>query len=268
MSEKTSFLLRVQTDEDRIAVIKLLGDTFKVSPEFCMWKHELNPYFDPSLSRVAVDGKQVVGCHFWLPQNLKISNSLSVRAALGEGLAVSTSHKGRGIAKALVASENQVLENKNFVMSFGFIPAAELVKHVHGPQLGLVSLPTSTIVCTKYFDCSKIKEKVQLMNRIVDSDQKIREKLANLKVNVLFHLRGFPPFVIKIGPSTIDMEEDLTHFDVKVQSDLTRLDLVRSKRKMLTLIKSLFMRQLRINGSLRNIIKLYSILELLKLLFA
>lgn len=247
-------------------MMKLLDNTFKTSNEFWVWKYELNPHFNASLARVAVKDRQVVGCAFWLPRNLKICNSMSVRAALGADLAVCARHKGHGIGKALVASENEVLENKNVVMSYGFVPP-ELVKHIHGPQIGLVRVSTSTITCKKYLDSSKIREKVQLMNRIVDSDQDLQTKLANLKINVLFRLRGMRTFVIKMGPDMIDVEEDLTGSDVKVECDLTPLDLFRSKRRMCTLIKALLTRKIKISGSLRDIIKLYSVLELIKLLF-
>jgi len=267
MSEESRYSFRVLTDEDRIGVMKLLGDTSKMSIEFWMWKYELNPDFDPSLARVAINNREVVGCAFWLPRNLKICNSISVRAALGADLAVYANHKGQGIGKALIASENEVLENKGMVMSYGFV-LPELVMHIHGPQIGLVGVPTSTIVCKKYLDCSKVREKVQLMNLIVDSDQNTRAKLANLKINVLFRLRGQPQFVIKMSPDIIDVEEDdLACSDVKVKCDLTLLDLVQSKRRMFTLVKALLTRKMRISGSLRNIIKLYSILELIKLLF-
>jgi len=265
MPKESRYSLRILTDRDRIGVMKLLGDTFKMSNESWVWKYELNPDFDPSFAMVAVNNEQVVGCAFWLPRNIKISNSMSVRAALGADLAVSTSHKGHGIGKALIASENEVLENKNVVMSSGFVPP-ELVKHIHGPQIGLVGVPTSTIVCKKYLDCSKIREKVQLMNGMVDSDQNMRAKLANLHMSVLFRLRGRPLFVIKIGPGMIGVQEDLTDPDVKVECDLTYLDLVRSKRRIIILIKALLTRKIRINGSLRNIMKLYSILELIKVL--
>lgn len=266
MPEESRYSFGVLTDEDRIGVMKLLDHTFKMSNELWMWKYELNPDFDKSLARVAVNNRQVVGCAFWLPRNLKICNSISVRAALGADLAVYANHKGHGIGKALIASEDEVLENKGVVMSYGFVQP-ELVKHIHSPQIGLVSVPTSTIVCRKYLDCSNVRVKVQLMNRIVHSDQNLRAKLANLKINVLFRLRGQHPFVIKIGPDKIDVEEnDLACSDVKVECDLTHLDLVRSKRRIFTLIKALLTRKMGISGSLRNIVKLYSILELVKLL--
>lgn len=267
MPEESPYSFRVLTDEDRIGVMKLLGHIFKMSNELWTWKYEVNPDFDKSLARVAVNNRQVVGCAFWLPRNLKICNSISVRAALGADLAVYSNHKGHGIGKALISSENEVLENKGVVMSYGFIQP-ELFKHIHSPQIGLVGVPTSTIVCRKYLDCSNIRVKVQVMNRIVGSDQKMRAKLANFKINVLFRLRGQRPFVIKMGPDKIEVEEDdLTCSDMKVECDLTHLDLVRSKRRMLTLIKALLTRKIRISGSLRNIINLYSILELVKVLF-
>ena len=268
MSEGCQYQIRVLEEKDRAKLKKLLSDTFKMSDEFFAWKYDSNPDFDQSLVVVAVNCGEVVGCNNWMPRNLKISRSLSVRAALGADLAVHRNHRGRGLAKPLIASENTILEDKNIVMSYGFIDA-KLVEHVHGPLIGLVEVPTSTTVYKKYLNLSHIREKVIEMNRIVKSDEEIKRKLAGLDVSVLFRLRGVPPFTMRIGPDEICLEENnLTNPNLKVECDMARLDLVRSKRKTLALIKTLLTRKIRIKGSMRDAIKLYRLSELLGILFA
>jgi len=263
MSEESQYQIRVLPEKPRAERIKLLVDTFKMSNEFLEWKYELNPDFDRSLVVVAMNSGQVVGCASWLPRTLKISKSLSVRAALGADLAVHRDHRGRGLAKLLIASENTFLEEKNIVMSYGFA-SSELVEHVHGPLIGLVEMPTDTIVYKKYLNPSEIGEKVAKMNRIVESDEKIKRKIAGLDLVVLFHLRGMPEFTIRIGPNAISLlKNDLTQPDLKVESAITFFDLFKSKKRTLALVRALLTRKIRIKGSLRDTLKLYSLSKLL-----
>lgn len=269
MRAKPQFSFRVFTNEDQNGVIKLLSETFKMSNEFWTWKYALNPNFDPSLAMVAINKNQVVGCAFWLPRNLRISQSTSARVALGADLAVDSDYKGQGIGTALIASENKILENKNVVMSYGFVEP-DLVKHIHGPQIGLVSVPTSTIMYKRYLNCSKVREKSLLLNRIVDSDEKMRAKLRKMNLRVLLRLKGMPPFVVKLGPDRIDVEEDdLTNPDIKVECDSTFLALmVKSKRRTFRLVKSLLLRRIKIKTSnLGSALKLYTTLKLLQSFF-
>jgi len=267
MSEAFQYQVRVLTEEDKDKVMKLLGDTFKMSDEFLAWKYDSNPDFDQSLVVVAVNCGQVVGCMNWLTRSLKISKSLSVKAALGADLAVHENHRGQGLAKPLIASENAILKDKNIVMSYGFIDP-RLVEHLHGPLLGLVEVPTSTTVYKKYLNLSEIREKVERMNKIAKSNEEIKRKVANLDMSVLFHLRGMPPFIIQIRQGVVTIEkDDVTGSDVKIICDLTPLALARSRNMILTLITALLMRKIKISGSLTKIIRLSTAFNLLRSLF-
>lgn len=267
---RTTYQVRALTKKDRAELTKLmkiLSDTFKMSDEHLTWKYSLNPDFDQSLVVVAVNHGQVAGGASWLPRKLKISKSLSVKAALGADLAVHRNYRGRGLAKPLIASENTVLENKNIVMSYGFIDP-RLVEHVHRPLIGLVEVPTSTTVYKKYLNLSEIRKKMVDMNLSAKSDEEIKRKLAGLNMSVLFRLRGMPQFTIRISSNEIHMEEnDLQDTDLKVECDLTLSELFKSKRRTLALIKALLTRKLKIKGSLRGAIKLYSLSKLLGILF-
>jgi len=267
MSEASEYEIRALAKKDRAKFMKLLNDSFKMSDEFLAWKYNSNPSFDQSLVVVAVNRGQVVGGASWLPRSLKISKSLSVRAALGADLAVDRNHRGRGLAKPLIASENTVLENKNIIMSYGLIDP-KLVEHVHGPLIGLVEVHTSTTVYKKYLNLSEIRKKVVDMNRIAQSDKEIKKKLEEFDMNVLFRLRGVPLFTIRMSFEEICLEENnLKDADLKVECDLTPSELFKSKRKTLALFKALLTRKIRIKGSLRDAIKLYSLSELLRILF-
>lgn len=267
MSEASKYQIRVFAESDKTELMKLVGDTFKMSDEFLVWKYDLNPDFDRSLVVVAVNCGKVVGCVIWLPRSLKISKSLSVTANLGADMVVNRNHRGQGLAKSLVASGNTILEGKSSVMSYGFIDR-KLAEHVHGPVLGLVEVPTSTIVYKKYLNLSEIREKVEGRNRIAKSREEMRRRLVDMDMSVSFRLRGIPPFMIKMGQDTIAVEEDdLSGSDVKVECDLTLLALARSKNMALTLITAVLMRKIRISGSLTKIIRLCTAFNLLKALF-
>lgn len=267
MPEKPQYQIRVFAEKDRVDLMKLLSDTFKMSSDFLVWKYDLNPDFDESLIIIAVNQGQVVGCMNWLPRSLKISKSSTVRAALGADLAVHRNHRGRGLAKPLIASENTILKGKNIIMSYGYIDP-QLVKRVHGPLLGLVEVPTSTIVYKKYLTLANIRRKILEMNEAAKSGEETERKLARVRMSVLFRLRGFPQFKIRISPDATQLEEnDLTDADLRVECDLTLLELFKSKRKTLTVIKALLTRRVRIKGSLRKTLKLYRIFNLVRVLF-
>ena len=265
MPERSSYLLRTLRDKDKTEVTRLLNDTFSTGSEFWAWKYESNPEFNPVFARVATKKGKVVGCAFWLPRTLKISDSITVRAALGADLAVDAEHKGHGIGTALIASENEVLEDKKVIMSYGFVPA-ELVEHIHGPQIGLIGISTSTIVCRKYLDHSEINRRVRLINKLLDSNENLHAKHADVRIKTLFRLRGQQPFAIRLGPDRVILEEDLRSPDVKVECDLTRLDLFRSRMKTLTVIKALLTRKIRIRGSPLKILRLLPVWKLIKIL--
>ncbi len=266
----SQYSFRALTNGDKIGAMKLLNDTFNMSYEFWKWKYELYPHFDQSLVMVALNANHVVGVAHWIPRNIKISDSIAVKATLGADLAVHAQHKGQGIGKKLISFENRILENKEIIISYGFIEP-ELVKHIHSPQIGLVAVPTSTTVYRKYLNCSKIQEKTSLLNRIANSDEKMREKLAKLNERVLFRLEGMPPFLMKLGPDKIEVEEnDLTDPDLKIECDSTFLaSIVTSQRRTLKLIKSLLLRKIKIKPvKAGSILKIYSTLKLTQSLFA
>ena len=89
-----------------------------------------------------------------------------------------------------------------------------------------------------------------------------------MDMNVSFRLRGVPPFTLKIGPNEVSLKrDDLTDPDLKVECNLTPSELFRSKRKTFALIKALLTRRIRIKGSLRGAIKMYSLSKFLVMLF-
>jgi len=246
--------------------MKLLSETFRMTDDFLAWKYHLNPDFDQSLVLVAMDRGKAVGGIIWLPRNLKISRSLAVKAMLGADLVVDRNHRGQGLAKPLIAAENRILEGKNGLMSYGFIDP-RLVERVHGPLIGLVEVPTSTTVYKKYLGLSEIRQKVMRMNKMAKSEESVSRKLPDLDVTVSFHLKGMSPFILRIGPDGVSMEENaLTDPSLKVKCDLTPSELFNGKSKNLTLIRALLTRRLRVKGSLKKAIILYRLSRLLGVL--
>ncbi len=268
MSEDLRYQIRVLAKKDKSKWLKLLSDTFKMKSNFLAWKYDSNPNFDESLVITTMNKGQVVGCMNWLPRNLKVSKSLSVRAALGADLAVHLDHRGQGLAKPLIASENTILEGKDIVMSYGYIEP-QLAERVHHPLLGLVAVPTSTTVYRKYLSLANIRKRVLELDAISRSSKEARRKLPELEIDVLFRLRGIPPFKVKIRPDKLRLEEeDLKARDLEVECDLTLIELLKSKRRTLTVIKALFTRRIKIRGSLRKAIKLYRVFKLVQALLA
>ncbi len=270
MQRRSQYSFRILADKDKIGAMELLSYTFNMSTDSWMWKYEYNPDFDQSLVVVALNAKKIVGIAHWLPRNIKVSNFTTLKATLGADLAVHADHRRRGIGETLISFENKILEGKNIVMTFGFIEP-DLVKRIHGPQIGVVAIPTSTIVYKKYLNCSRVREKAAILNRIADSDDKMRQKLLKLNVRVLLLLKGMPPFLVKLGPSRIDVEEDdLTDPDLKIEADSTFLaSIVQSKRKTLKIIKNLLLGKLKVRPTkLSGIRKLYGTLTLVQTLFA
>ena len=267
MSKTSSYEIRVFAEKEKAELMNLVSHTFKMDDEFLVWKYDWNPNFDQSLVIVAANFGKVVGSMIWLPRSLKISKSLEVRAMLGADLAVDRNHRGHGLAKSLIVSENTILEGKNCVMSYGFIDP-ELVKHVHGPLLGSVEVPTSTTVYKKYLNISEIQEKIENMNKIAKSDEEIMRKLSGLDLIVSFRLKGMPQFMVRISSDGVHLEEEEDiHPDLKVECEITPSKLLMSKRRVLTLVKALLTRKIRIKGSFRDAIRLYGLSELLGVLF-
>lgn len=270
MQGSHQYSFRTLANQDKNEVTKLLFDTFKMQNEFWLWKYELNPDYDQSLIVVALNAQKVVGIAHWLPRTIKASSSITIRASLGADLAVDADHKGHGIGAILVSFQNKILEEKNMAMSYGFIEP-DLFKHIHSRQIGLVHVPTSTVVYRKYLDVSRVKEKASLLNERAKSDEKMREKLANLNVRVLFRLRGMPLFMVKLGPESVCVEEhELPEPDLKIRADPTLLaSVVKSRRKTLELIKNILLRKMEIRPTgLRGVLKLYATLKLVQGLFA
>lgn len=270
MQTKSSYSFRALTNQDRIGVMELVANTFKTDSEFWRWKYELNPDFDRSLVIVALNANQVVGCAHWLPRNLKVSGLTTIKAVLGADLAVCERHKGQGVGRTLISYEKKILENKKTLLSYGFIEP-DLVKHIHSPQIGLVAVPTSTIVYKKYLNCKKVRDKTLLFNKIIESSQKMRKKLAESNERILFRLKGIPPFLLKLSPKKIELEEDdLTNPGLKVECDLAFLtSAIKGKRRILKLAKALLLGKMKIKPTnIRSTLKLYSTLKILEVLFS
>lgn len=265
MPKESKYSFRFLTSKDEDEVMELVKNTYNYSNEFLMWKYRLNPDFDPSFAVVAVNNERVVGCAYWLPRYLKISNSTVFRAAQGTDLAVHPNHRGHGIGRTLIAFENKIVENKKIILNYGFI-RPDLVKRIHRPQIGLVALPTSTSVYKKYLNCSIIRERVSLLNAIIGSNRKLGAKLTEMDVRILFRLRGFPPFLIKIGPDKIHIEEDdLASPNLKIESDFTLLiSIFRNKNRVFNVIKALLMGKIKISGNILCVAKLYTIFNYLR----
>jgi len=265
MSKESKYSFRVLTSEDEDEVMELLKNMSNSSNEFLVWKYKLNPDFDPSFAVVAINNGQIVGCTFWVPRCLKISKSTAFRATFSTDAFVHPDHRGHGIGRNLVAFENKILENKKTIINYSVIKP-DLAKHLQRrAAIGLVALPASTLVYKKYLNCSIIKEKVSLLNTIIESNRKLRAKLTEMNVRMLFRLRGFPSFLIKIGPDKIHIEEDdLSSPDLKIESDFALLTYIFKNKNILNLVKALLMRKIKFSGNILRAAKLYTIFNYLR----
>jgi len=262
-----NYLVRTSKKEDEQEIMKLVTGTFDaVSSEVWVWKYRLNPGFDPSLVFVAEKDGKVLGCSNYLPRNLKIANPLEVEAVLGADFAVNPQFRGQGIGTSLIrfSRSSEALKKRGATIGYGFIKP-EMLKF-HEAITGSIAVPLSTVVYKRFLSCRPLREKMMAINSMIQADEGLRGKLEELDLWVLFRLKGFPPFMVKIRDGKVDVEEDgSSECDVLLEGDYPFvLSILDGEGGLFSLLKALLLGKMKIRGGLGKIYRFYRFYRILK----
>ena len=269
MSENQVSSCREFVNNDQETVRNLVRKVFKdfLDGNYWNWKYLQNPDFDPSLLMLAEEEGKVVGCNHWLRRDLKICNSLQVKAILGADLIVDPEYRGRGIGRLLMQCARgrvKKVVKEGVVLRYMFANP-DLSKKLYTPVAGYFPAPCTTISYFKILDWSKLISKINVANK---QKQCPASKRRGLKV--LFNLSGAPPLLLELYQEKVEPSQcSDPNPDVVLTSDLYTLSSIKANKKRLrALFWALFIRKIKIRGNLLNIIKLYKNFWLIEQIFS
>ena len=261
MVQNSDYSYRVLKSKDESAVKALVKNAFRgfLEGDYWDWKYKNNPNFDPSLVAVAEKDGEIVGCNHWLVRDLEFSDKLVIKAVLGADITVDQKHRRRGIGKALLLflRSSKVFKEKNALISYMF-PNPEMVNPLYRPSAFYVSAPSITTSYTKILNWNKMKKRLESINRRIEFDQELREKVSDLNMAVLFQIGEAPPLPLKISDKGVEIDETtLENARVIFKIDFTTLESLKgAKHKIFRLLAAWLKGKLKIRGSLSSLIRL------------
>ncbi len=260
-----NYATRIFKESDEKVLEILMQETFAFTEDFWKWKHRSYPNFTPQSIIVAEKDGKMIGATCWIPRDLKISNSLTVKAALMCDSAVDPQYRGQGIGSSMMKFLHERLKENGIVIAYGF--ARPIVAKKFYLPLDHFLVAHSTTAYTKFLNCDRWRKRI---SALIENNEVLIKKIAKVNLTIQFVLNGAPPFVIRVRNSKIDLEEvsetvsmDIRP-DVKVRGDLRFLipSLLKGKG-ILTLLKLSIQRKIRIKGSLRKPVALFRILRII-----
>ncbi len=269
MDKKAEYSYRTFVDDDAPAVMNLVHKAFPsfLGGNFWVWKYLSNPNFDPTLVVIAEKDGKVVGCNHWLLRNFKISNELTVKAALGGDIVVAPQHRGQGVGKGLLRflRSSKAFGEKGVILTYMFADP-KLNRRLYKPAVGYVFTPDSTTVYSKYLNTRRMKERFLKINEVIQSKPDLQNELEGLTLRMMFRLRGSPIFSIVLASNQVDfVEGELETADVIIEGDFPLFsNVVEGLVGLDLLAKSLLMRKLRIKKGKMKIFKLFKVLKTFK----
>jgi len=255
---------RVLRRKDESAVKSLTKSSFSgfLDGDYWDWKYNRNPNFDPSLVIVAEKDGKIVGCNHWLIRDLKFSNKLVIRSALGADITVKSEHRKRGIGKSLLLflRSSKAFKEKKAVISYMF-PNPEMINPLYRPSAFYIPAPRKTTRYMKILNWNKLKKRLATINRHITSNEQLQERVSNVDLNLLLKIGEAPPLFVRIHDKQIEIAEyaraTLDKVNVFIRTDLTTLEsLKRAKHKTCRLLEVWFKGKLKIQGKLSSLIKL------------
>lgn len=266
------YSIRYLSEGDEPALTRLLkGNLYTFSKgDYWAWKYRSNPAFDPSLVIVAENNGEIVGCNHWLARDLRLSSSLTVRAALGADVLVHPQHRGQGIGTQLLRfmRTSGAFKEKGIVITCMFT-GPNLNRRLYEPTAGYIVAPNSTVTYRRLFNCRELKEKLQKANGIISSRKDLQKKLEGLNMSVLFKLKGAPIFSIDIESKEIRLKEgDVGKHDVVVEGDFhTFFSLVDGNKGVWGLVRSWIAGELNIRKGMLKVVRSLNGFRALRLVF-
>jgi predicted N-acetyltransferase YhbS len=269
--EELQYSFRNFAQGDELALSELLKSNLPsfFRSNFWAWKYKLNPNFDPSLIVVAEKDGEIVGCNHWLLRDLKLSQSLNVKAALGADLLVNPKHRGHGVAKQLVLflRQNRAFKDKGIVLSYSLAPPL-LNKNLYNPVAGYVAPSNSTTTYRKFFNCRELKEKFQLIDDVIQSRVDLKSKLKGLEMHALFRLKGTPTFALHIESERVYLEEgEIEKPDVIIEGSIPLLfsSVVAGNIGARKLVEAWITRKVKIKKGLLKIVKIWRFFQVFQM---
>lgn len=212
---------------------------------------------------------KIVGCNHWLRRDLKISESLQVKAVLGADLIVDPEYRGRGIGRLLMQCArgrvNRIVK-EGVVLRYMFADPT-LSKRLYTPVAGYFPAPCTTISYFKILNWSKLISRIDTTNKQTKKQSNTSKK-GSLKV--LFNLSGAPQLLIELDQENVKATQ-CSHQspNVVLTSDLSTLARIKTnKKRFRAIIWALLTRKIKISGSLFDIIKLYKNFWLIEQIFS
>jgi len=262
-----TYLYRKLKEQDEQALTELLRTGFPLflKNNYWTWKYKKNPYFEPSLVAVAEENGKIIGCNHWLMRDLKLSSDLKVRTALAGDLLIRYEHRGQGIAAELLRAmrSSEIVKYNGITLSYMFAPI-KLNERLYSPVAGYISAPNSTSTYKKFFNCNRLKEKIQFIDNCIKSDEKLTNKLRDLRMSALFRLKGLPTFVLYIESIGVHLEEGVIEKpDVIIEGSLPLSSaIIEGKISVRDLTKAYLTGEIKIKKGILKIFKLRNVFML------
>lgn len=251
-----NYIIRTYREGDEEGIVEMhRSSNRELDMEHWTWKNKLSPYFDPSLVVIAEENGKMIGCAHAQLRNLKINQSLAVKASQGANLLVGREHRRRGVATEIMYFLRERLKDKGAIVHYG-IALPWIYKRVYSKREANVT--PRDLYCrtpySKFLNCSLLKQEALVVNEVLGEYHDLRSELMDLDLTILFRLKAFPPFVLKVRRGEISVEEGepITSPNVVVTaSELTM------STGMFTLMKMFFSGNLKLSGLLHNFFSLY-----------
>ena len=247
-------------DGDQSALANLLEEPLNMWE----WKYRNRPGFSRSLLLVARRSDEVIGTLGRVPTRIRVGADIVVDAILEGDLMVSSKDRLQGLGRKLM--ENT--EYGSATLSYGFSTVGNFRKF--HKKVGQVRVADNTMVYTKFLTTKGIA------NRISTPQDKTFSGTKPFNIGV--RLRGIPPFFLQFRKDSLEVKETVSEsVAVIIEGDYSTLrESMIGMRRWDSRIRSLgkgsvtriaylfFTRQLKVRGSVPNIIRAASIMRRLR----
>lgn len=253
--------IRAFRDGDQSAIAHLL----QIPLNMWEWKYTNRPGFSRSLLLVAMRSHEVIGTLARVPARIRVGADVAVDAILEGDLMVSSKNRLEGLGRKLM--ENA--EYGSATLSYGFASVGNFRKF--HKKMGQVRVADNTMVYTRFLTTKGIA------NRISTPPDK---KLSRTKPFIIgVRLRGIPAFLLQFRKDSLEVKETISESAaVIIEGDYSTLrestigirrwdSRIRSlgKGTMVRIAYLILTRQLKVRGSIPNIIRAVSIMRRLRL---
>jgi len=262
--EEKIYRVRTYTEGDWEKTLEMIlghNPELNYTSEYWNWRNRLSPHFDPSLVLVAEENGNVIGCGHSQVWDLKISQLLTVRGALATDVFVHREYRRRGIGSEIRRVMKKNLTERGAVIIIA-LPTPETYRPTKRGTFAIPMHLNCKTAYTKHLDCEPLKRKVLLANKALSEHHEIRSEFMKLNLNVLFRLKGFPPFVLELSQGKVTINEGEPIYTTNVA--VTASKGISSSTRLLTIAKMFFSGDIKVRGLLRNFLSLYRCFKIFK----